>query len=83
MQKNIYQIFYSLSKANKDSARMKISEHTGITIGTIAIHWLSSKEGIPDKHKDKCLEIFTTILQDQIDGYQKLINLKKEKNVNT
>ena len=83
MQKNIYEIFESLSKSNKDLARIQISEYAGVTIGTINIHWLSSKEGIPDKYKDKCLEIVTNILQDQINGYQKLINLKLQKNVNT
>lgn len=82
MQKNIYEIFDSLSKSNKDLARIQISDHTGNTIGTINIHWLSPKQGIPMKHKPKCLEIVTNILQDQIDGYQKLINLKSQKNVN-
>ena len=83
MQKNIYEIFDSLSKSNKDLARIQISEYAGVTIGTITMHWLSLKKGIPLKYKEKCLEIVSNILQDQIDGYQKLINLKSKKNVNT
>ena len=83
MKQNIYEIFESLSKSNKDLARIQISDHTQITLGTINIHWLSQKQGIPEKHTEKCLDIVTNILQDQINGYQKLINQKQQKNVNT
>lgn len=81
MSKNTYEIFETLSKSNKDLARIEISENTGITIATISTHWLSTKQGIPEKHNAKCLEIVTRILQNQIEGYQKLISQKKQKHV--
>lgn len=77
MEQKPYEIFEKLSKSNKDLARIELSNHTGVTIATISTHWLSKKQSIPDKHIDKCLEIFTKILQEQIDGYQKLLNQKK------
>ena len=76
MTNQIIEIFDSLSKSNKDHARIELSKITGNTTTTISHHWFH-KKNIPKKHQAQTIEILKNILQDQLDGYQKLISQKK------